>query len=397
MKIFNKISIVTVLIVSFVLVMSGFTGSITVRAATTPSLGTAATYGVLGSTYTNTSAGTTINGDVGFTTGPAVAPAGVHTNYGSGAPYATAGVDQGSALSALASQPCTFTFAPGAIDLATDTTHGPIGVYTPGVYCTSGAASIGTGGITLSGSGTYIFRVDGALTTVANSVVTLANGASACDVFWTPTAATTLGANSTFVGTDIDASGITIGNTVTWTGRALAFGGTVTTDTDTITVPTCTVIVPATLHIIKQIVNNSGGTATASLFNLHVKLSGTDVTGSPAVGIVSPGRSYSLSAGTYVVSEDANASYTQTFSGDCNSNGSVTLSAGDNKTCTITNDDIAAVVVPPTPTPPTPTPALPNTGIAPEGKSIPWDIIMLTGIFMLVSTALVVVLRKRTI
>lgn len=397
MKIFNKISIVTVLIVSFVLVMSGFTGSITVRAATTPSLGTAATYGVLGSTYTNTSAGTTINGDVGFTTGPAVAPAGVHTNYGSGAPYATAGVDQGSALSALASQPCTFTFAPGAIDLATDTTHGPIGVYTPGVYCTSGAASIGTGGITLSGSGTYIFRVDGALTTVANSVVTLANGASACDVFWTPTAATTLGANSTFVGTDIDASGITIGNTVTWTGRALAFGGTVTTDTDTITVPTCTVIVPATLHIIKQIVNNSGGTATASLFNLHVKLSGTDVTGSPAVGIVSPGRSYSLSAGTYVVSEDANASYTQTFSGDCNSSGSVILSAGDNKTCTITNDDIAAVVVPPTPTPPTPTPALPNTGIAPEGKSIPWDIIMLTSIFMLVSTALVVVLRKRTI
>jgi len=397
MKIFNKISIVTVLIVSFVLVMSGFTGSITVRAATTPSLGTAATYGVLGSTYTNTSAGTTINGDVGFTTGPAVAPAGVHTNYGSGAPYATAGVDQGSALSALASQPCTFTFAPGAIDLATDTTHGPIGVYTPGVYCTSGAASIGTGGITLSGSGTYIFRVDGALTTVANSVVTLANGASACDVFWTPTAATTLGANSTFVGTDIDASGITIGNTVTWTGRALAFGGTVTTDTDTITVPTCTVIVPATLHIIKQIVNNSGGTATASLFNLHVKLSGTDVTGSPATGIVSPGRSYSLSAGTYVVSEDANASYTQTFSGDCNSSGSVILSAGDNKTCTITNDDIAAVVVPPTPTPPTPTPALPNTGIAPEGKSIPWDIIMLTSIFMLVSTALVVVLRKRTI
>ena len=63
----------------------------------------------------------------------------------------------------------------------------------------------------------------------------------------------------------------------------------------------------------------------------------------------------------------------------------------------ITNDDIAAVVVPPTPTPPTPTPALPNTGIAPEGKSIPWDIIILTGIFMLVSTALVVVLRKRTI
>ncbi len=211
MRIFNKISAV-VLAVAFTL---GLAGLMAALAATTPSLGSAATYGILSSTYTNTVSGTTINGDVGFTTGPAVVPGGTHTNYGSGAPYSTAGTDQGTALTNLNDQACTFTFAPGAIDLAIDTTHGSIGVYTPGVYCTSGAASIGTAGITLSGSGTYIFRVNGALTSVANSVVTLAGGASACDVFWTPAAATTLGANSTFVGTNIDASGITIGSTVT--------------------------------------------------------------------------------------------------------------------------------------------------------------------------------------
>jgi hypothetical protein len=343
MKTIHKFSVIA-LVFSFAFFMFGLTKPNITRAATTPSLGLAATYGVLGSTYTNTAAGTTITGDVGFTTGPAVAPLGVHTNYGSGAPYATAGTDQGSALSVLASQACTFTFAPGAIDLATDTTHGTAGIYSPGVYCTTGAASIGTGGITLNGNGTYIFRINGALTTVANSVVTL-NGASACDVFWTPTSATTLGANSTFAGTNIDASGITIGSTVTWTGRALAFGGTVTTNTDTITVPTCAVLPPpattATLHVVKQVVNNNGGTATPSLFNLHVKLAGTDVSGSPAVGIVAPGTSYVLSAGTYVVSEDANASYSSSFSGACNASGSVTLVAGDNVTCTITNDDIA--------------------------------------------------------
>lgn len=214
--------------------------TVTGTANTTPSFGAASTYSILSSTYTNTTAGTTVNGDIGFTTGPAVVPTGTHTNYGSGAPYSTAGTNQGSVLSNLASQPCTFTFANGPIDLATDTTHGPIGVYTPGVYCTgaSSAASIGTAGITLSGSGTYIFRVNGALTTVDSSHVTLA-GASACDVFWTPTAATTLGSNSTFVGTNIDASGITVGANTNWTGRALAFGGTVSTDTDTIAVPTC--------------------------------------------------------------------------------------------------------------------------------------------------------------
>src|SRR6185369_218449 len=212
-------------------------------AATTPSLGAASSYGVLGSTYTNGST-TTVNGDVGFTTGPATAPLGVHPNYGSGAPYSTAGTDQNSALANLNSQACTFTFAPGVIDLATDTTHGTIGVYAPGVYCTTGAASIGTAGIALSGAGTYIFRINGALTSVANSVVTLPGGSSSCDVFWTSTAATTLGANSTLRGTIIDPSGITIGASGLLTGRALAFGGTVTTDTDTITVPTCTSSTP---------------------------------------------------------------------------------------------------------------------------------------------------------
>ena len=74
-----------------------FAGSTAVRAATTPSLGTAVSYGVLASTFTNTVAGTIINGDVGFSTGPAVVPGGVHTNYGSGAPYPTAGIDQNTA------------------------------------------------------------------------------------------------------------------------------------------------------------------------------------------------------------------------------------------------------------------------------------------------------------
>src|SRR3989344_8709456 len=238
MKKFNKASII------FVSLALGLVLPVSALAATTPSLGAAATYGILSSTYTNTVAGTTITGDIGFTTGPAVVPAGVHTNYGSGAPYATAGTDQSSALTNLNGQACTFTFASGAIDLSTDTTHGSLGVYTPGVYCTSGAASIGTAGITLSGAGTYIFRITGALTSVANSTVTL-SGASACDVFWTPTEATTLGANSTFVGTDIDAAGITLGSNVTWNGRALAFGGTVTTAVDdTITVPVCTTPTP---------------------------------------------------------------------------------------------------------------------------------------------------------
>lgn len=202
-------------------------------------LGQASSFVVLSSTYSNSIAGTILTGNLGYTTPPVMAPTLNGTVHAADSVYNQAGIDQGNALSALNSLPCSFNFAPGAIDLASDTTHGIVGVYTPGVYCVSGSASIGGGGtITLTGVGTYVFRMNGALITSANSIVAAA-GATACDVFWTPTAATTLGANSTFLGTDIDDSGVNIGNNVAWSGQALSFGGTVSTVGDTITKPAC--------------------------------------------------------------------------------------------------------------------------------------------------------------
>lgn len=281
MKKFNNSLTIVTLTAIFALSVVG-----QVKAATTPSLGTADTFVILSNTYTNTAPGTTISGDLGYTTGPAVSPTTNGTTHVADSTYNQAGISQGSALANLDSQPCSFTFAPGAIDLATDATHGPVGIYTPGVYCITGAASVGTGGITLSGGGTYIFRMDGALNTVANSVVTLAGGASVCDVFWTPTAATTLGANSTFAGTDIDASGITIGSNVTWTGRALAFGGTVSTTVDTISVPGCSSFTPASTPITPT----SGGSSTLAAGGLGAGLSNSSssddvVPGLPNAGI----------------------------------------------------------------------------------------------------------------
>jgi hypothetical protein len=103
---------------------------------------------------------------------------------------------------------------------------------------------VANGIVTLNGPGVYIFKPNGALTTGANSLVILANGACASDVFWAPTA-TVLGANAatsptpTFVGNILDPAGITLGHFANLTGRDLAFGVTVTTDSNTITVPTC--------------------------------------------------------------------------------------------------------------------------------------------------------------
>ncbi|UOD30644.1 DUF3494 domain-containing protein [Massilia violaceinigra] len=73
-------------------------------------------------------------------------------------------------------------------------------VLKPGVYCYSGAISL-TGKLTLNGSGPYIFRAKSTLTTAANSIVELTNGASHNNVFWIPFGETTLGAKSAFQGT----------------------------------------------------------------------------------------------------------------------------------------------------------------------------------------------------
>src|ERR1035437_6299201 len=177
---FNKVSKI---ILAFVFTL-GLAGVIyAVALPTTPDLGMAGTYGVLSSTFSNSSTTTTItNGDLGYTTGPGSTPVVTppNTTYVNTGTYSQAGTDQGVALIALNNQPCTYTFPDGPIDLAANTTHGTIGIYTPGVYCThsaSGAMSIGTAGITLSGAGTYIFRTpatSNALTTVANSHVYLA-------------------------------------------------------------------------------------------------------------------------------------------------------------------------------------------------------------------------------
>lgn len=227
-------------------------------AATAPSLGSDSTYAIVSDTYTNSlNAGTetkiiglsALSPTVCFDTGPSTPPLllfGAITTPCTSA--LNVGLDFNTALANLNAQallPSCINLGIGAVNLDAVNLGGGPGVFTPGCYTNGGAMGIVVNGIvTLNGAGVYIFKPNGGLTTGANSLVTLANGACASDVFWAPTA-TTLGANAgssptpTFVGNILDPVGITIGHFSNLTGRALAFGVTVTTDASTITVPTC--------------------------------------------------------------------------------------------------------------------------------------------------------------
>ncbi len=91
-----------------------------------------------------------------------------------------------------------------------------------------------------------------------------------------------------------------------------------------------------TLKIVKTVINDNGGTKQVSDFALFIE--NTQVTS---------GQVLTLSANTYSVRENNLSGYTAgSWGGDCSTDGRVTLRAGENKTCTITNNDNAPVVIP---------------------------------------------------
>ncbi len=95
---------------------------------------------------------------------------------------------------------------------------------------------------------------------------------------------------------------------------------------------TCTVTnddIAPTLTLVKNVTNDNGGAATAA--NFQGKIDGNNVSWNIA---------QLISAGAHTASETNIAGYTAgSWGGDCAANGSVSLSIGENKTCTITNDD----------------------------------------------------------
>jgi hypothetical protein len=92
----------------------------------------------------------------------------------------------------------------------------------------------------------------------------------------------------------------------------------------------------AHLIVIKHVVNNDGGSATASQFTMTI--SGVTATGGNSFpGEESPGTDKVVTPGSYGVTETGPAGYAVTFSSGCTG----TIVLGETKTCTVTNNDIA--------------------------------------------------------
>jgi len=111
----------------------------------------------------------------------------------------------------------------------------------PGTYKTGSTTGITTGTLTLNAGGNanavWVFQIGSTLTTGTGTMVVLSGGAQASNVFWQVGTSATLGVNSTFAGTIMALSSITLDTGASLQGRALARNGAVTLDSNVITDP----------------------------------------------------------------------------------------------------------------------------------------------------------------
>jgi hypothetical protein len=205
----------------------------------TVGLGTAEAYSVLaGSTVTNTGP-STLARDLGVSPGSAI------TGFPPGIVEPGAVTHAADAAAGQAQSDLTIAYNDAAGRTGGADVGAAIGVRTllPGVYNASSALDL-TGALTLDGNGdpdsVFIIQVGSALTTESGGSVVMTNGAQACNVFWQVGSSATLNPGSTFAGTIMALTSITVDTSRTVVGRALARNGAVTLDTNTFTTPACT-------------------------------------------------------------------------------------------------------------------------------------------------------------
>ncbi|MCZ3389252.1 MAG: DUF3494 domain-containing protein [Actinomycetia bacterium] len=205
-------------------------------AASSVGLGTAGSFAVLaGGGITNTGP-TTVTGDIGTFPTTTITGAGSLTLHGTN--HAGDSVTQGAKTDLVTGYNTAAGEGPTTA-VPADLTGMTL---KPGVYNSASALAL-SGKLTLNAAGNpnavWVFQAGSTLVTGSGSKVVLVNGAQSCNVFWQVGSSATLGTNSTFRGTILALTSISLTTGATVDGRVLARNGAVTMDTNTITRSAC--------------------------------------------------------------------------------------------------------------------------------------------------------------
>jgi hypothetical protein len=203
-------------------------------------LGTAGPFVVLGGTKVTNVGPSVLNGNLGISPGTELEGFGLPAVI-NGSTHATdevaaqAQLDLTTAYDAAAGQPVL-----PANDLS-GTDLGGLKL-APGTYRYN-AAALMTGPLTLDAEGDpnaeFVFQIGSQLTTESASSVLLVNGASPCNVYWQVGSSAVLGTTTSFQGTLMALTSISLNSKATVVGRMLARNGQVSLIENTLTRPLC--------------------------------------------------------------------------------------------------------------------------------------------------------------
>jgi hypothetical protein len=219
-----------------------------VPAATSPTLGTAASFAVLAGTAVTNVPTSAIVGNVGLSPAAGGNYAGLTAaQVTGGAIYAVDGFGPAGSINnpgLLTTAKSDLVAAYDALsngDNATCTTdYGAIvkelsGLsLVPGVYCANAFTLSGT--LTLSGSGVWVFRSAATLITSGTANVV---GGDPCNVWWKVASSATLGTNTSLIGNILALTSIGLNSGASLNGRALARNGAVTLSANSISNALC--------------------------------------------------------------------------------------------------------------------------------------------------------------
>jgi hypothetical protein len=199
-------------------------------AATAPGLGAASSFSALAALSASSANTTTLQGDLGLSTGVESSRTG---------PWIVGGSEYFGPLTLAAN---ARTDALGAYNnlagQGSDGTWGGNPNPAPGVW-TSGSSEIFSGTLTLNGSyeDVWVFQIPASLT--FDGTVVMGGDAQPCHVFWQVGVSTTIASGSSFVGNLISRENIVLVSGANISGRVISLDGYLTTDANNITMPPC--------------------------------------------------------------------------------------------------------------------------------------------------------------
>ncbi|KAB5571857.1 hypothetical protein GE09DRAFT_1054083 [Coniochaeta sp. 2T2.1] len=301
-------------------------------------LGTASTFGVLGSAAITNTGPTDITGDIG------VSDSGTITGFPPGTFTGIQHLNDATAIQANIDATAAYTTAaglPSDVDLSGQDLSGlTLG---PGVYSFDTSAALG-GPIPLvldaagDANSQFVFQIGSTLTLASAASIQLAGLARSCNVIWQVDSSATLGTSSVWAGSILALSSVTAQTGAQGAGSLIALTGAVTLDSNEVAAdPVCAAVVTSTVSGTTSTISTLTQSSTDTITTTDITTTTDIVTTSTIVTVTVTATGTVTVTGSATVTSTDFASVTVTLTESLTNTETSVTSVTQTNSATVTN------------------------------------------------------------